>query len=139
MQAIRVERISVQKNRLICYVVVDEQAPLTTSPEIAARLCELVPTLPEHDCINECGPTFGDVIAHTSLPHVLEHLVIDAQTKQAVQSQDPCLQARLFRGTTEWVNFGERRAKIELEYADDLMVLRALTDSLTLLNNIVLP
>ena len=139
MQAIRVQRIVVRKGRIVCYVVLSPHAPRTTTPEMAKRLTKLAPTLPEHDCINDCGPTFGDVMAHTSIPHVLEHLVIDLQTKHAAQSQDSRMCSRIFRGTTEWVNVSEGRAKIELDYADDLVVLKALTDSVDILNDVLLP
>ena len=139
MQAIRITRIIVRRDRVVCYVELDPDAPRTTSPEIARRLIERAPTLPQHDCINDRGPTFGDVIECTSLPHVLEHLAIDFQTREAAESPDARMRARLFRGTTEWVNVQEGRAKIELEYADDLMVLRSLAKSLDLLNTIVLP
>lgn len=139
MQAIRVQRIIVRRDRVVCYVALDPAAPRTTTPEIAERLIERVPTLPQHDCINDIGPTFGDVIAHTPLPHVLEHLVIDLQTRHTAQSDDPRMRARTFRGTTEWINIGEGRAKIELDYADDLVVLKALTDSVDILNDVVLP
>lgn len=139
MQAIGVQRIIVRKDRVVCYVALAPSAPRVTTPDIARRLIERVPTLPLHECINDVGPTFGDVIAHTSLPHVLEHLTIDLQTQQAAQSDDLRMRARTFRGTTEWINIGEGRAKIELDYAEDLMVLRALTDSVAILNDVVLP
>ena len=139
MQAIRVQRIIVRRDRIVCYVALDPAAPRATTPEIAQRLIERVPTLPAHDCINEQGPTFGDAIAHTSIPHVLEHLVIDFQTREAAQSGNPRLRARVFRGTTEWVKAGEGRAKIELDYADDLVVLKALADSVAILNDVMVP
>ena len=139
MQAIRVQRIIMRRDRVVCYVALDSHAPRMTTPDIARRLIERVPTLPQHDCVNEQGPTFGDVMAHTPIPHVLEHLVIDLQTRKAAQSPDPRMQARVFRGTTEWVNISEGRAKIELDYADDLVVLKALTDSVDILNDVLLP
>ena len=139
MLPIRVQRIIVRKDRTVCYVALDPQAPRVTTPDLAQRLVARVPTLPQHDCVNEKGPTFGDVMAHTSIPHVLEHLVIDLQTRQAAHSTDPRMQARVFRGTTEWINISEGRAKIELDYADDLVVLKALTDSVDILNDVLLP
>ena len=139
MQAISVQRIIVRKDRVVCYVALDPHAPRVTTPDIAQRLVRCVPSLPDHDCINDKGPTFGDVMDHTSIPHVLEHLVIDLQTQQAAQSSDARIRARNFRGTTEWVNAGEGRAKIELDYADDLVVLKALTDSVDILNDVLLP
>ena len=139
MQAIRVQRIIVRRDRVVCYVALDPESPRMTTPLIAQRLIERVPTLPLHDCINEAGPTFGAVIEQTPIPHVLEHLFIDLQTRQAAQSRDQRMRGRVFRGTAEWINIGEGRAKIELDYADDLVVLKALTDSVDILNNVVLP
>ncbi|MDO5116874.1 MAG: hypothetical protein Q4D34_00065 [Eggerthellaceae bacterium] len=139
MQAISVQRIIVRKDRVVCYVALDPHAPRATTPEIAQRLIRRVSSLPDHDCINEKGPTFGDVIDQTSIPHVLEHLVIDFQAQQAAQSLDARMRARSFRGTTEWINVSEGRAKIELDYADDLVVLKALTDSVDILNDVLLP
>ncbi len=139
MRAVSVQRIIVRKDRVVCYIALDPLAPRFTSHEIAQRLICRMPSLPDHDCINEKGPTFGDVMDHTSVPHVLEHLVIDFQVQQAAQSPNARMRARSFRGTTEWINVSEGRAKIELDYADDLVVLKALTDSVDILNDVLLP
>ncbi len=99
MDALSIERITGQRGRISLLVRVAPDAPLETDAALAQRLLALRPTLAHHTCVNDRGPAFGDVIAHTSLPHVLEHLIIDEQVR------DPrTLTERTFVGTTEWLD-----------------------------------
>ena len=64
----------------------------------------------------------------TSTPHLLEHLVIDAQTRAAKDA------SRVFTGTTQWSAENELVANVAFSYEDDLVALDALTRSLEFLN-----
>ncbi len=81
--------------------------------------------------MNEEGDTFAAVMDHTSLPHLLEHLVIDMQA-QAVSDANA-----VFVGTTEWIDEFAGRARIEVSFTDDLVALRAFRDAIAFLNNTV--
>jgi hypothetical protein len=126
-----VERLTVRADRLVCEVAVAPTAPRSTSPELLARVCAARPHLPLHACVNEEGDTFAAVMDHTSLPHLLEHLVIDMQA-QAVSDANA-----VFVGTTEWIDEFAGRARIEVSFTDDLVALRAFRDAIAFLNNTV--
>lgn len=93
------------------------------------------------------GPQVG-MIDHTSLPHLLEHLVIDFQTRAAVRRGDgaeagsaaayadagSALDA-VFVGTTEWTDEAAGRARIEVSFLDDLVALRAFRDAIAFLGD----
>lgn len=123
-----IERLTVRADRLVCEVVVAPGAQRFTTPELVARVCAQHPNLPRHACVNEEGDTFGAVIKHTSLPHLLEHLVIDVQT-QASSGEDA-----VFVGTTEWTDEFAGRARVEVSFTDDLVALRAFRDATAFLN-----
>lgn len=124
-----VERVSVGCGRLSVVVRVDARFPRYTTPDLACRLAQARPTLPHHTCVNGKGPTFGDVMAHTSLPHVLEHAIIDEQVR------DPATLTDIpFVGTTEWLDEHAGLARVEVNFADDLIALRALRNALSFVN-----
>lgn len=129
MDALSIERITVQRGRISLLVRVAPDAPLETDAALAQRLLALRPTLAHHACVNDRGLAFGDVIARTSLPHVLEHLIIDEQVR------DPrTLTERTFVGTTEWLDESTRLARVEVNFSDDLVALGAVRRALSLLN-----
>lgn len=129
MQPLTVERFTVRADRLICDVVLAPDAPRTTTPDLAQRVCAAFPTLPQHACVNSAGNTFAAVMNHTSLPHLLEHLVIDFQTQAA-----PPDSTTVFVGTTEWTDEPAGRARIQVSFTDDLVALRAFRHALDFLN-----
>lgn len=114
-----------------------------------------------HTCVhgddpaaNPDNPTFGAVIENTSLPHVLEHLIIDEQVRNAetprpnsapVTPSDPAALApspapftdATFVGTTEWLDEAAGLARVEVNFTDDLVALRALRSALAFLNGIL--
>lgn len=165
MPALSVEHVTVRTGRLSVLVRVAAGTPRFSSPDLAARLCERFPTLPFHACVNEAGETFGCVMGSTSLPHVLEHLVIDLQVRASASADAPngcadalarradtsalgaraapSAQAALanpapaFVGTTEWLDQAAGTARIEVSFADDLVALRALRDAADILNRAV--
>ena len=126
---ITLERITVAAARMSLLVRLRPACPRITDEAMAARLLSDVPTLARHTCVNDIGSTFGCVIASTSLPHVLEHLVIDAQVRACASFTDVT-----FVGTTEWIDERAGLARVEVNFADDLIALRAVNDALAYLN-----
>lgn len=119
-------------DRIICDVLVDSRAPRLTTPLLAARVCATFPDLPLHACVNDEGDTFAAVMGHTSLPHMLEHLVVDLQSRAA-----PADSETVFVGTTEWTDSFSGRARIEVNFTDDMVALRCFRDAVTFLNEAV--
>ncbi len=87
--ALVIERLTVRPDRIVCDLRVSPSAPASTSPGLVRRVLADYPTLLDHACVNDEGDTFAAVADHTSLPHLVEHLVIDAQVRQAVQAGSP--------------------------------------------------
>ena len=72
--------------------------------------------------------SLGVVLARTSLPHALEHLVIDLQA-----ANPACAADATFVGTTEWLSRRDGLARVTVNFIDDLIALGALKDALALL------
>lgn len=123
-----VERLTVRADRIVCEVVLAPDAARVTTPALAARVRAAFPDIDRHACRNEEGRTFGAVIEHTSVPHLLEHLVIDLQAHAAPPGAPP------FTGTTELLDAACTRARIEVSYLDDLVALRAFKDAVGFVN-----
>ena len=148
MDALAIERLVVGEGRIGCDVALAPHVPRTTDLALAARVCAAFPNLPRHACVNDEGDTFAAVMDHTSLPHLLEHLVIDFQTRAAVRRGDgaeagsaaayadagAALDA-VFVGTTEWTDEAAGRARIEVSFLDDLVALRAFRDAIAFLGD----
>lgn len=130
MDAITIERLVVGEGRIGCDVALAPHVPHITTPELAKCVCTAFPNLPHHACVNGAGDTFGEVISATSLPHLLEHLVIDLQTQTARSSTPPTA----YVGTTRWTNERAGWAHIEVSFVDDLVALRAFRDAVCFLN-----
>ena len=128
---VAVSDIAVRTDRLVLTVCLRDGTPRETTPELAAALVRAVPSLPAHACVNDIGPTFAEVIAHTSIPHVLEHLIIDAQVRASAPASPTIV------GTTVWLSRGGGRARVEVSYRDDLVALAAVKDALALLNGLL--
>lgn len=120
MSLIHTRRVTVRDDRLSFLVCLDPQAPAKTTPAIARCAMETYPELASHACVNDVGSTFGAVIANTSTPHLLEHLIITEQVRAA----DPD-DTTAYLGTTRWVEREERLARIDVSYRDDLAALEA--------------
>lgn len=60
-------------------VRVAEGADASLGARAADRLLAARPSLAFHTCLNAEDAPFAEVLARTSLPHALEHLVIDLQ------------------------------------------------------------
>lgn len=124
---LRIESLTVQPGRIVCEVRIDPARRYTDSG-LAADLLEKHPTLACHACVNGVGDVFGDVIGHTAVPHLLEHLVIDLQARSGGRLSDT------FVGTTEWVDEAQGRAVVQVSFADDLVALRAFRDAADKIN-----
>ena len=130
---ISIERMTVGSGRLMCEVRLAPDAPRLTTPALIRRVRADFPALPHHTCVNESGPTFASVMERTPLPHLLEHLVIDLQTRAAT-----CDDAA-FVGTTDWIDEAAGTARVQVSFTDDLVALRAFRDAAAYLNECVLP
>lgn len=129
---ITVPKIEVFPGRLRLRVRLSGNAPRFTDEALIAKACDAYPTLPVHSCINSVGPTFGDVAVGTSVPHLLEHLVIAEQVRLA--SGDAT-----FVGTTRWAEGGPDggEAIVEVSFMDDLQAFEALRNALAFLNGVL--
>lgn len=130
---IKVKTITVRTGRIVCDIEIEDPAYRMTSPKLAAFVTNQYPDLPLHACVNEVGTAFGSVIEKTSVPHMLEHLVVDIQ---AHETDTP--RATTFVGTTEWVDEEAGKARVEVSFRDDLQALRAFNKALEFLNTAVL-
>lgn len=126
MQNIEVTNIVVKKFRIICTVKLNSQK--YSNAEVKKALLKAMPNLALHKCKNSSGNNFETAMNSTSLAHVLEHMIIDIQSKYTNE---------VLLGTTEWVDKSLGLAKIELSYTDDLVCLSAIQEAQNLLNKII--
>lgn len=132
MEPIAIEQIVVGAGRMLCDVALAPETPRATSPALIERVCAEFPHLARHSCVNERGPYFGAVMNDTPLPHLLEHIVIDLQTRRSDNA------AQTFVGTTEWIDETAGKARVQVSFTDDLVALRAFRDAVRFLNDCVL-
>ncbi len=123
-----IENVRVRPGRIELSVRVADRRYANTTPQLIEYCLRQVPTLGMHACRNGVGPTFAYVMRNTSVPHLLEHLVVDAQTRVA---NDP---VRVFAGTTQWSAEDSLVATVTVSYEDDLAALRSVKESLAFLN-----
>lgn len=131
-QPLKAETVRVRPGRIEVGVRISARRYLQTDGALAQRCLQHAPTLGQHACRNEVGPLFGAVMANTSTPHLLEHLVVDAQTRAARKADS------VFTGTTQFSAEDPLLAKLALSYEDDLVALHALKESLEFLNRTLL-
>lgn len=129
---LRALRVRVRPDRVEVEVAVAARRYAQTDPELITECLRRAPTLGQHACRNSVGPVFASVMKSTSTPHLLEHLIIDAQTRAA---KDP---DRVFTGTTQWSAGDGLIAQIAFSYEDDLVALDALNRSLAFLNGVLI-
>ena len=117
-------------------VVIDVEIPDArcryTTPRLSAFANGQYPDLPKHACVNDLGNTFGYVMERTSVPHLLEHLIISEQVRRQPSS------TAIFVGTTEWTDEEAGIARVEVGFKDDLVALRAFNEATLFLNMAVL-
>ena len=127
-----VERIAFERDRMALLVRVPEGADASLGVRGADRLLAARPSLAFHTCLNAEDAPFAEVLARTSLPHALEHLVIDLQA-----ANPACASDATFVGTTEWLSKRDGLARVTVNFTDDLIALGALKDALALLEGTV--
>lgn len=129
---ITIEHIRVRADRIECMVRVASCRYAMTDAALMARVLKKVPTVQYHACRNHRGPLFAAVMNATSVPHLLEHLIVDAQTRA---SQDD---TRIFTGTTQWIADSDSLvALVSISYEDDLVALGAIKQSVQFLNEVL--
>ncbi|MDO5790226.1 MAG: hypothetical protein Q4Q30_03065 [Eggerthella sp.] len=119
-------------DRVEVEVAVAAERYAQTDSNLIAECLGRVPTLGQHACRNSVGPVFASAMRNTSTPHLLEHLIIDAQTRAA---KDP---NRVFTGTTQWSAGDDLVAHVAFSYEDDLVALDAFNQSLAFLNGVLI-
>ena len=125
---VRVERIVVRTGRLTCDVRISDPKRRYADIGLVQRATDAFPSLPQHACVNEIGPTFAAVMDTTSVPHLVEHIAIDLQTRAAADPETT------FVGTTEWLDEDAGLARIELSFEDDLEAMRAFNRAVEFVN-----
>lgn len=130
--ALEVVSLTVKADRIVARVLIEQEQFRYMTPARAERLSAQFPTLALHACVNAKGNTFGAVMERTSVAHVLEHLVIETQTRAC---EDP---EAVFVGTTEWEDEGAGIACVQVSFRDDLQALRAFNNATQILNIAVL-
>lgn len=131
-EPVTIERLRVESGRLVLDVRLGLGAPRRTDARLAKATEQLRPALPHHVCINGRGPAFAAVLADTPLPHLLEHLIIDAQVADPRTPAD-----QRFVGATRWIDEAAGTARIEVSFRDDLVALRAVRDAQAALSDIL--
>lgn len=129
---LRALRVRVRPDRVEVEVAVAAGRYAQTDSDLIMECLGRVPTLGQHACRNSVGPVFASVMRNTSTPHLLEHLIIDVQTRAA---KDP---NRVFTGTTQWSAGDDLVAHVAFSYEDDLVALDALNRSLAFLNGVLI-
>lgn len=136
-----IEKLTVKSSRIVCDVRVADTSSLSrssqTTPQFIDAILEYYPTLLHHACVNDEGDTFAAVADHTSLPHLLEHLVIAMQVEVETESMNVSSSPTTFVGTTEWTDLCTNRARVEVNYRDDLVALRAFSEASALINRLL--
>lgn len=125
-----VESLQVKPDRVLARVRMRDAVRVLTTPKLAQRVQTDFPDLPRHACVNGEGPVFGAVMDHTPLPHLLEHLVIDLQTRACA---DPDF---VFTGATRWVDRAAGLAEVQVSYTDDLVALHSFRKAADYLNSL---
>ncbi len=129
MNAVEVEHLHIMRGTLVVRVRVQEGAH-RTNERIAARVAMDFPDLPQHSCVNSKGPAFASVMADTSLPHLLEHLIISLQV-----AEEPPDSRITFVGHTAWMDETLGIATVTVNFRSDACALRALSYACTYLND----
>lgn len=129
VKSISATKIVVQDGRLVCEVVVPDPARRYCTPRLANRVRMAFPDIVKHACVNGVSDRFVTVMDSTSVPHLLEHLMIDVQVHDDRAEADAS-----FVGATEWLDESAGTALVQVSFADDLCALQALNKSLDFLN-----
>ena len=149
------KNITFKEDRALIKVQVEGCLTPKSRVKLCQLLCKKYPKIVNHACRNSKGPTFGDCVETTSIPHILEHIILeelshDSTRKGAAVSlrntfdkpegQPPSLYS-LDKGMKTFVaktsNLGGGVAKIELKYYDDISTLQAIKRATSSLNELL--
>lgn len=128
-KSISATKIVVQDGRLVCEVVIPDPARRYCTSRLASRARTAFPDIVKHACVNGVSDKFVTVMDSTSVPHLLEHLMIDIQVHDDRVEADAS-----FVGATEWLDESAGTALVQVSFTDDLCALQALNKSLDFLN-----
>lgn len=134
LDSIRLDRLTVSPGRMRLEVSLSCWTPQVTDARIAKEAIAKYPTICSHSCINSAGPSFGDVIEKTSVPHLLEHMIIEEQLSQRVNPT--AVGSGTLVGTTRMSEDGNH-AVVEVSFFDDLVAVGAIGRALEELNSIL--
>lgn len=130
-QPITVEHIRVRPDRIETHIRVSTARFANTNSHIVQAVLKQYPTIGMHACRNHRGPLFSDVMNNTSMPHLLEHMIVDGQTRNSTDEN------RVFTGTTQWSADDPLLACVTFSYEDDITALKVLKECLDYLNSVL--
>lgn len=135
MQArLKLNKIRVLPDRIELGVQLRDPESRMVSTRMADACLAAYPELAFHPCKNAKGPVFGDVLRSTSVPHLLEHLVITLQVRR---DADAGLPVFTYVGSTQWID-GDAdlplEAKVSLRFRNDALALACVKEALLFLN-----
>ena len=137
-------------------ILVEANECLTPEERVYLKrlLYEKYPDLKNHACRNSHGPTFDDCVLCTSIPHILEHVILEELSKGATRQGSAValrnasippdskstslffpVKKNLFVAKT--TKLGGGVAKIELKYYDDISTLQAIKSATSSLNELL--
>ena len=131
--ALRINSIDIFPREAHICVSIGNAFPKTVSSACAQYILQQYPQLANHACFSGGARVFGQVIQGTSVPHVLEHLIIHEQLLQCAYAYCASSALRLV-GCTTWNNDEHTSALIRVMFYDDLVLLRALRTQTAFLN-----
>lgn len=131
MDALTVENLHITRGKLVATVRVRPGAR-RTSARLAVRVTADHPSLPQHSCVNSAGPVFDSVMANTSTPHLLEHLIIGYQV-----AEEPANSTATFAGHTAWLDEAAGLATVTVNFRSDACALRAMAYACSYLNAVL--
>ena len=112
-----IRHITVRKGALDLEVAAAVEV-LLVDTVVAQRVLDALPNLRNHVCVNGNGKTFGDEIAGTELPHLLEHVIIELQGYGTGHTS-------WLAGLDETHPQGYALMRVTVTYRDDFTALRA--------------
>lgn len=142
------EKVLVRAGRVELLVRVAHERFRMTNPSLIATCLKEFPLLPFHTCHNKKGTTFAAVMNRTSVPHLLEHLIVYLQVQAidvlAWQNEQKGNIHKgtdadvIITGTTQWCREDELLAQVNVSFTDDLIALAACNKALEYLNRVLL-
>lgn len=128
MALIEITKVEVGPRALTATVRLSPRAPRMTSNDLegTTRVYNLMPHIIDHVCLGDAGETFRDVMGHTELAHLLEHMTVELLAQSNVAGD-------ITSGRTRPVGDDGRTYEIELACPDDVLVAGALSSAVWML------